>query len=365
MRVGIVTVHDSSNMGSYLQALGIQEIIKLHGDTPYFIKTRSRFSTLCLFLGYNNAKPVRSIKSFARFCLGSLKHIQRTKKSYDKYRTYKKDWRCYDTVVSVKKANKMNLDCILIGSDELWNIQKPAFQNPYLYGIGLKAKKKLGYAISVGGATKEELLPFENLREGIRELDGILCRDDHTIKMLQEFGIESSAKIADPTIQSDIRKYMKAATEVKLPDEPYIGVYSYNIDNTTKEWIKRFAKENGLKIAAISLPIDWADEFINCSPLEFGVALGKASYIYTNTFHGTIFSSLYHTRFVSLAELPKIKDVLDLLGLADHALPENADYETFSKMLKRDYDFSTMEENIRCWRDKSSDLYEQSVKQGD
>ena len=69
MRVGIVTVHDSSNVGSYLQALAMQELIKQHGDTPYIIKTRSLFSTLCLFLGYNNSKPVRSLKTFIRFSL--------------------------------------------------------------------------------------------------------------------------------------------------------------------------------------------------------------------------------------------------------------------------------------------------------
>ena len=51
MNVGIVTVYDSSNLGSYLQALGMQEVVKKNGDTPYLIQTRSSFTTLCLYLG--------------------------------------------------------------------------------------------------------------------------------------------------------------------------------------------------------------------------------------------------------------------------------------------------------------------------
>ncbi|MBQ9737115.1 MAG: polysaccharide pyruvyl transferase family protein [Clostridia bacterium] len=358
MKVGIVTVHDSTNIGSYMQALGLQEVVKQHGDTPYFIKTRSLFSTLCLFLGYNTAKSVRSFKSFVWFCLSLIKHPKMTAEKYKKYKTYRKDWMLYENIISVKSANAKKLDVVLLGSDEIWNVQKPTFQNPYFYGIGLKAGKKAGYAVSLGKATKEELVPFEHLRDGIRELDSILYRDDYTKDMLKEFGIESTERICDPTLQADIRKYMKKPEEVDLPKEDYIAVYSYRLDKTTIEWIKRFAKENGLKIAAISLPQSWCDFYINCSPSEFGAALSKARYVYTNTFHGTIFSSLYHTKYVALATQPKVMDVLKLLGLEDHALPEELDYEAFSNMLKRDYDFSNMEEKIVDLRKASHKAYE-------
>ncbi len=362
MKVGIVTVHDSSNMGSYLQALAMQELIKQHGDTPYIIKTRSLFSTLCLFLGYNNSKPVRSIKTFILFFLSSIKHYKKTKEKYQKYKTYSEDWKIFENIISVRKANKMNLDRILLGSDEIWNVNKPAFQNPYMYGMNLKADKKITYAISIGNATKEQLLQFPHLNSGISKLDGIIYRDVYTSDVLTDMGFKTTARICDPTLQVDIRKYMKQEQEVELPEEKYIAVYSYSVDKTTRQWIERFAKENGLKIVAVSLPQKWCDFYSNCSPLEFGAVLKNASFVYTNTFHGTIFSCLYHTNFVSLANLPKIKDVLSLLGLEKHSLPDDVDYETFSNMLKCQRDYNDMEERLANWRKESFDLYEKFVK---
>ena len=362
MKVGIVTVHDSSNLGSFLQALGMYEIVKQHGDEPVIIKTRSDFTTFCLYLGYNNSKPARSAKSFIRFFVSNVKSPKITWTRYCKYKTYKKDWIKFGVIASPKSFNSINADVLLLGSDEIWNANQPAFQNPYMYGINLNAKKKVAYAISAGNVSSDKLKQFPELINSIRHLDSIIYRDDHTKNILRECGITSDEKICDPTIQIDIRKYMKRQDDVKLPSEDYIAVYSYNVDENKKDFIKRFAKERELKIVAVSLPHDWVDEYINCSPLEFGAVLEKAKFVFTSTFHGTIFSSLYHTKFVSDAILPKVKDVLNTLELEDHALPDSCNYETFCDMLEADYDFTKMEERITFLRNQSFELYEKYVK---
>ena len=362
MKVGIVTVHDSSNFGSFLQAMAMQEIVKLHGDTPYIIRSRSPFSTLCLFLGYNNSKAVRSLKGFVKFFLNILQHPKNLFTKLKKYNLYKKDWKTFENIISVNAVNNKKLDALLLGSDEIWNVNQPSFQNPYMYGIGIKADKKAGYAISVGNATSDKILSFENLTKGIAELDYIICRDGYTNDVLTDCGFNITDRICDPTIQVDIRKYMTKAENVLLPKEDYILVYSYVVDDETKEFIKKFAKENNLKIVAVSLPQSFSDVFLNCSPLEFGAALSKAKYVYTSTFHGTIFSALYHTKFISKASLPKVKDVLKLLEIEERALPENADYDTFSNILKQDYNFDAMEEKILKLRKESFEIYEKYIK---
>ena len=76
MKVGIVTVHDAANIGSYLQAIGLQELVLENGDTPVILRTRSKFTTLCLFLGYDNSHSVRSIKRFLFFLKKSVLSFQ-------------------------------------------------------------------------------------------------------------------------------------------------------------------------------------------------------------------------------------------------------------------------------------------------
>jgi len=362
MKVGIVTVHDSSNLGSFLQSLGMQELVKQNGDTPYFIRTRSKFTTLCLYLGYNNSRSVRSVKSFLRFCIKSIMHTKQTMSRYKKYRVYKKDWGAYENIFSFKHAGRVGLDALLLGSDEIWNVNQPAFQNPLLFGIGIPAKKKVAYAISMGNATKEDLSQFSNLREGIAKLDAILNRDERTRKVIEAFGLRVDARICDPTIQVDIRNYMKAVDEVDLPAKDYIAVYAYSVDVKRKNWIQHFAREHHLKTVAVSLPQEWCDEYLNCSPLEFGAVLHQAKYVYTTTFHGTIFSALYHTQFIVDPVAPKIVDVLKLLGLESRQLNSEDNYESFCALLTQVHDYDQVEKRIDAQRKESIGLYQKYVK---
>lgn len=361
MKIGIVTVHDSSNLGSYLQALSMQEIVKNNGDEPYFIKTRSSFTTLCLFLGYNNSRPVRSLKTFVKFAIKSVMKYKETREKYKKYRTYKKDWEKYDNIISVRKARKIGLDVLLLGSDEIWNVNQPAFQNPLLYGIGIPATKKYGYAISVGNALSDKFESYPQLIKGIADLDSIWVRDYHTKEILQHYNIDTTGKICDPTLQVDIRKYMKPLEKVKVPNEDYIVVYSYSVDENMKHIIKQFAANNKLKTVAVSLPQPWCDEYLNCSPLEFGMVLDKAKYVYTTTFHGTIFSMLYHSKVAVHPVNFKVKEVLKLLGRENAAIEEKVSYEQFEKIINKEIDYSTVEEEISKMKVDSSNIYKNIV----
>lgn len=362
MKVGIVTVHDSSNLGSYLQALGMQELVKQRGDTPYIIETRSHFSTFCLYMGYNNAPSVRTVKGFIKFLIKTVINWPESKKRYEKYKTYQRDWGEYENVISVKKANQLELDVLLLGSDEIWNINQPAFQNPLLYGKGINAKRKYAYAISIGNAEKEKFKKFPELIMSIKKLDGILARDNHTKKVLEQYGLEVATKICDPTLQVDIRKYMKPLEMMDIIKERYIAVYSYSVDSNMIQLIKKFAKQHQLKTVAVSLFQPWCDEYVNCSPLEFGSVLKRAEYVYTSTFHGTIFSTLYHTRFVVNPASQKVNDVLELLNLEQVIINSNCTQEKFEMRLEEKRNFLEVENRIQELRKESERLYLEIIK---
>lgn len=364
MKIGIVTVHDSSNVGSYLQALGMQELVLQRGDEPVFIETRSHFSTFCLFMGYNNARTARSFKSAVYFLLQALRHPGEMRKRREKYARYRRDWGRFRKVVSVKEANRMGLDCVLLGSDEIWNANQPAFQNPLFYGVGIRARRKLGYAVSVGNLTAERLARYPALEKGIQELDGILPRDERTISLLRERGFSVEARICDPTLQVEPERLRTEATDVRL-EKGYVVVYGYHVDGKYREWIQTFARQKGLRTVAVSLPLDWCDEYANCSPLEFGAILKQADYVFTSTFHGTIFSALQHARFVSLGAQPKVADVLELLELRERLLPEDCDYETFASLLEREEDWERLEQRLSRLRQESRMLYERWVQGGE
>lgn len=359
MKVGIVTVYDSSNIGSYLQALGMQELVKANGDEPYFIMTRSEFSVLCLFMGYNNAPCVRSLHGFVRFLLRCFMHLENQPEKLKKYKKYKTDRNKLEHIISLKQANKMGLDAIILGSDEIWNSNHPAFRNPLLYGAGIKAKKKYAYAISAGNMELENWQKYPELIRSIKALDVIVPRDIRTAELLEAHGITTQAIVCDPTLQVDIKSYMTNSCE--LPDGDYMVIYAYSVNENMIRNIIRFASEHSLRTVAVSLPNDWCDEYVNCSPLEFGSVLSHAKYVYTSTFHGTIFSALYHTNFVSMNNLPKVEEVIKVMRMEDAAVCQDCGYEEFSQKLLRKRDYNKFEETIRKLKTESKIAYEKMM----
>lgn len=362
MKIGIITVHDSANLGSYLQALGMQELVLENGDTPVILKTRNEFSALCIFLGYNNIKSVRSIKSFVYFFLKSILSLKQTIKKYQKFKVYRKDWELFKNIKSIKTIHEGDLDVLLLGSDEIWNVNQPAFQNSYFYGINIPAQRKYAYAISVGNVENEKWEKFPDLVSGIQQLDGILVRDSYTKEILQKNRIFVDEKICDPTIQVDIRKYMKKVEDVRVPKGDYFAVYSYAVDEHTADILKQFAEKYKLKLVAISLYQSWCDEYVNCSPLDFGAILEKAKYVYTTTFHGTIFSALYHKNFVVNPFSQKVVDVINLLELNNYTLPSSFDVYDLENLLLFDRNYDKTEKIIFDLRSKSSEIYKKYIK---
>ena len=157
---------------------------------------------------------------------------------------------------------------------------------------------------------------------------------------------------------------MKSLDEVNIPKEDYIAIYSYSVDEHSEKIIRNFARKNNLKTVAVSLPQKWCDEYINCSPLEFGAILSGARYVYTSTFHGTIFSILYHTQFVVNPFSQKVTDVLELLGLTEFIINSDCTEIQFDELIKQDRCYSKVEERILNLRKQSGFLYQSLFNKG-
>ena len=59
MNIGIITVYNSSNCGSYLQAFGMKTFLEHHGHHVSFVETRDENYVKNLF--YNNSLLIRSV----------------------------------------------------------------------------------------------------------------------------------------------------------------------------------------------------------------------------------------------------------------------------------------------------------------
>lgn len=344
LKIGIVTVHDSANYGSYLQAYALYHVLEKMGHEVYFIRSREKEYIQNIFC------PKMSIKNFVKHPIGQIRKQIHNRK---KFIVFQNDWQHFRVL---EKWNDINLDRIILGSDEIWNVRQKVFRKGIFYGIDMK--NVMSYAISMGAATKDEVTQFPELVDAIKQVNPVLVRDRRTQQIVQNITGVCPEMVCDPTFLLPVEKYTTGEAAIKLSkDKKYLLVYSYSFSKELKEKIIRFAKENELTIISAGLYHSWCDEFINASPLQFCEVLNNVEYVVTTTFHGTIFSLLNHKKFVVEPFSPKVTDVLEKVGLECAMLDKNITYEQFSnKLLGANYNYELVDAKVMQQREDSLNL---------
>lgn len=305
MKIGIVTVQDSNNFGSFLQAYALQTVLQDMGHEVVFIRSRSKEYIKRIF--YRVRPNKRELLHFPAF-------LSENWRGWRKYRCFQSEQKCFRVIDSYHDEP---FDLVILGSDEIWNVRTPVFRTPIFYGAGME--HVMAYAVSIGNATIEEM---ECIPEHLfHTINPILARDKHTAEFLKGKGIIAPV-VCDPTFLVDKTIFQRPYQNPLLDGEPFLLVYSYGLDQHISQSIRMFAKEHHLRVLSTCFPFDWCDGTLNCSPLDFCAVLEQADYVFTSTFHGTIFSILNHKQFVSLPQSRKTKDLLNNLGLLDHLIQE-------------------------------------------
>ncbi len=351
MKIGIATVHDSSNFGSFLQAFALQETLQKLGHDVYFLQTRSKSYVKKMYRVPRKLlleNPIHYIKE----------SLYRSKKR----RAFLTDQSCFKEI-SLDKADTMDL--IILGSDEIWNVNVPVFTFPVFYGINMKSPV-ITYAVSAGNAKYKDFIARQTIIEAIKQLKCILVRDNNTAQICKALTGVLPEIVCDPTFLLDSHDFLHQRGKALKMSGEYIAVYAYEyaIGDQLRDTIVRFARENGLNIAAVGFYHKWADENILCGPLDFLNVLSGAKYVVTTTFHGTVFSILGHKKFITVPYSLKTRDILESLGLDGRIVSSNVSYSVFSDILSdaENINYNVVDEKISNWRKHSMSLLETSIE---
>lgn len=275
-KIGICTLYFANNFGAILQAFALQEVLKEMGHDVEFIKVRD--------IRINMNEPNADLFEESR------KYINLNKEVFD--------------------VDKDKYDAIIIGSDEVWNINNGTFEHfEEYFGKNLKAEKIISYAPSANGVTEEQLKEFYGDNVKFEEFDYISARDESTQKLVKDISGRDAHLVLDPTLLvSDFSKY---ATN-PFPDlKDYIILYAYKFSDEEKEKIIKFAKDNNKKIYSLAYKFDWA-ETLYTDIFGFLGVIKNADYMMTNTFHGTLFALILEKEFAVFSNKnSKVEDIIN------------------------------------------------------
>ena len=330
MKIGIVTIYKCYNYGSFYQAYGLFKYLLNLGHDVEFIK---------LDTGYNIKYRLR--RQFTR-------DIKRDLFSIKLISGYTKDWNKY----KISSGSQNDYDLIIIGSDEIWNINNKSFSClPEYYGLSLDCNRIISYASCVGRAVIKDFSERLDLLEGIKKLNAVSARDGVTQSFLKKVRNENSiTRVIDPSFLIDW-----SVIEKPCKKKGYILVYTYDgYWGFTDEFIKaskEFSKSVNLPLVCVGFRNTWCDEYVACSPCEFLGYLRNANYVITDTFHGSAMSIQYNKQFVCMgagkAKTDSLLEEFQLLnrryigsGTLSDIFSSPIDYDSVNKIIKEKLDIS-------------------------
>ena len=211
-----------------------------------------------------------------------------------------------ETVTGSDDINKLNLDCVVLGSDAIFNTDHPLW-TPIYYGVGIKLKK-ITYSPSCEYLPENTILSTECI-DSLKEMTSISVRDVNSRKLIEyNAGIIPEITL-DPTFLYDFSKFDK-----NFVQGDYILIYSFSDWSQYQKQLMSYAKANSLAIVAIGSEVKWADySFPSASFEEWIAAFRNANMVITDSFHGTVFSLKNNKQIILCGRKDKQSKIYSLL----------------------------------------------------
>lgn len=353
MKIGILTHHYINNFGAFLQAYALQTTLQeMYPNDEVQIINCVNLKHFVINVGgwfrfYKNKETLadwlQKIKLPRTFAKSRKKHMRLTPVCYD-----------------AKGIEKLGLDYIVVGSDEVWNYRETKGNAKVKFGIGLDREKLVAYAPSVG-QTHDANMP-EYVKKGILKFKAVSARDQLTEELASVIRHKKIERVVDPTFL------------VHIPDEPVSSVtqpymlfyYCDGLPGSEKQKLIDYAHENGMAVyGAGECDKEYSNITVNLNPFQWVWMFRNADCVVTGTFHGAVFSMLNHRQFACYLTNPsricKVSSLLREFGLTDRQCECGATeiIETLNKKI----DYDTVESKFDQRRNESKNFLRWAIQQ--
>ena len=340
-RVGILTWHYYSNFGSSLQAYALQTAIASLGFDVQFINYHNlRFGKTSHFW--------ETIKLVTSLSIGKLPFRFASKFSSGRKVFEHRYLRCGDITQDIKKLPSItsNYFALVCGSDQIW---APNCYNPVYFAAFAKSGiRKVSYAASIGlNSIPENLVPV--YAEHLSDFYAISVREEEGKALLKDkCGVESTV-VLDPTLLLRAENYIKIEKRISyIRNTRFLFVYLLNTNHQYEKQIREYARKRNLQIIGVSSKTNdrrWMTHLSNLGADQFIWLIHHADAVFTDSYHGTIFSLLFHKnvytflRFLEddpINQNSRIRQLQQYFGLAGHIITES---DSIDETITIDFDY--------------------------
>lgn len=346
MKVGILTYHKEDNYGAVLQAYATAKAVESLGHEAEFIDLR---------LPYAPSLAQRIVFSIKR------RRFNNFRKRY-----FGKLTSSYFNMEQLR-SNPPQEDCYLVGSDQTWNpnIAKellPAF----FLDFGSDDVKRVTYATSIG-QNRWEGSPYiseNDIKSCLKRFNKILLREDSAVKICNDLFKQEAFQVIDPVLlfpnYPELTGEIRSSGEIityKLIDDPGFYEMAKNVADDKRLPIRSIGsvrRPKGYRMAYPETPEDWVKR------------IASASFVLTDSFHGTVISLLYHRPFVIYMGDPerttRLVSLLKQVGLSDRLLTSQNSKEEFLTVLNTPINWDKIDRKLDLLRKDSLEKLNGALK---
>lgn len=361
MKIGILTFHCAINYGAVLQTYGLQETLKSMGHEVYVIDYRPEYLQRPYRLFFPDVLKGHGFWGNIRFFIRELIALPIR---------YKR--RCAFNRFVEKHLHLANLDfrsgdndfdCFVFGSDQIWNPQITEGDSFFLGDSPcFKDKKMLTYAASAGSVTALNEIDVEQLRGWLSKFSALSVREKSLSHYLSEKLQLENQLVVDPVLLAGKNVYRKISSYRTL-GKPYLLFFSIGQNDEVLDFAKKKAASLGLELIQLygmAEVIKNRRVLQSLSPNDFMGYFQNAQFVISSSFHGTIFSILFHKLFLCVGHdfKSRFHSLLDMLGMQDRLV----DIDNINEYVEKEIDWEYVDNVLAQKREEAFSFLNQALQ---
>ncbi len=366
-RIAVITMYyKSTNYGGVLQSYAMIKALEKIGYSAVQVsyergannKNRSVIYSL-LRKGYHFLRGMKLI-------LFNLPIQRSLNAKYEKFSSFRESIPHTD-IVNDNNIDELNQEynIFITGSDQVWHPN--SFETAYSLNFVAMDKKRIAYSASIAHPN----IPFEKqeaYKIELKKYQSISVREDLSVSLIGDLGFQATRTL-DPTLLLT-RNDWESISSDSLFDSEYIFCYFFENNDEQRKLVEKVSKITNLPIVVLScldnrnrIKNKWNvdKQIVDASPQELLALIRDASYIFTDSYHVSVFSCLFEKDFFVFSRGKmgsRIETLLSDFGCGDRFIQEY-EYEFFDIHTPRNL---PVESSIQYLRGESIKFLKASIE---
>ena len=384
MKTGIITLV-GNNYGNRLQNYAVQELLSEYGEV-YTVKYEKKTSQSLRKSGFSRYNPIHIKEAVDSRLLNIYYLSNRKKNTVARLRYFLKNkdkikkaiternvaFQEFDNKYINYESELLHLtsddnepwvksyDAWVCGSDQIWNPNYPtATRNAFLQFA--PESRRIALSASIGISDVNTMLP--EYSEWIGSIPYLSVREERAAEIITELTGKNAEVFLDPTMLISLEKWNQMAdqAETKLPSKFAVGYFLGIREKKYDAYIQQEIKG----LAYVDLLNGEATEYLKFGPDQVVDAIRKAEMVFVDSFHGAVFSILFHKQFVVFNRSEKgqtmnsrLETLLKRFGLKNRIFNDNNVEE-----LRQPIDYQYIDQIIEKEKVRVHDFLDSAMKE--